>query len=151
MAQKCHKQMRLLIYQLRQPELREHGLIQALERRLDAVERHSKVKPVLRVHGALPNLPPDLEEQLFFVAQEALNNALWHANATSVAVDIRAEDESIMLMVQDNGVGFDPGVPSRGLGLSTMRDRAESLQGSLSMLTAPGEGTIVEVVFPLPS
>jgi signal transduction histidine kinase len=88
-----------------------------------------------------------VEEGLYRIAQEALNNALKHAAATSVTVYIRTEDERVELEVVDDGQGFDPdAVGDRGgMGLASMRQRAEKLGGSLTVLSAPGEGTRVKV------
>jgi signal transduction histidine kinase len=148
-ALQSHKGMRQTVNQLRQPDEIEHGLIVALRRWLEAVEPYWKVKPLLRVHGTLPDLPPELEEQIFFIAREALNNALRHGDATSIALDVRLAEGSIVAIIQDNGQGFDPEAPSEGGGLKSMHERASSINGSLTILSGPGEGTAVEVVVPL--
>ena len=145
-AQQALKEMRLLVYQLRPLALQREGLVGALQQRLDAVEGRVGVEARLLAEK-LVELPASVEEGLYRIAQEALNNALKHAAATSVTVCIRAEDERVELEVVDDGQGFDPDTVSDrgGMGLASMRERAEKLGGSLTVLSAPGEGTRVKV------
>ena len=83
------KEMRLLVYELRPPALEDENLVQALERRLDIVERRSGVQTrlLLETEGEI-DLPPNVEEALYHIGQEALNNALKHAKASSVQVTL---------------------------------------------------------------
>lgn len=143
-SQKALKEMRLLIYELGPAALKREGLVAALERRLNAVERRAGVEADLLVNGSI-DLPKSVEEGLFRIAEEALNNALKHAASKSVTVQMRAEDRVVMLEVQDDGQGFDPRAVGGkgGMGLTSMRERAEELSGSLRVISAPGEGTKV--------
>jgi PAS domain S-box-containing protein len=140
------KEMRLLVYELRPPILEKVGLVGALQQRLDAVEGRSGVETRLRVEGTL-ELPAPVEEGLYRIAQEALNNALKHAAASLMTVWLRADGEQVELEVVDNGIGFDPetGSDRGGVGMLSMQERAERLGGSLSILSAPGSGTRVIV------
>ena len=92
-------------------------------------------------------LQDHVEEGLYFIAQEALNNALKHADADSVTVRITSRDGFVQIEVQDNGNGFEisPTGDSGGIGLSSMRERAEDLGGSLAITSAPGNGTNVSL------
>ncbi|NIN65302.1 MAG: hypothetical protein GTO63_11510 [Anaerolineae bacterium] len=92
-------------------------------------------------------LPAPVEEELYRIAQEALNNALKHAAATLVTIHIRADDQGVELEVADNGIGFNPEAVSDrgGVGLVSMRERAERLDGSLTIFSASGEGTRVRI------
>jgi nitrate/nitrite-specific signal transduction histidine kinase len=145
-AQQALKEMRLLVYELRPLVLETEGLVGALQQRLDAVEKRAGVQSRLLVEGAL-DLPPGLEEGLYRIAQEALNNALKHAAASAVTVHICADGEGVRLDVTDNGEGFDPAAASDrgGLGFTSMRERAERLDGILAVRSAPGEGTTVSI------
>jgi signal transduction histidine kinase len=145
-AQQSLKEMRLLVHELRPPVLERDGLVGALHQRLDAVERRAGVEARLLVEE-LVELPPTVEEGLYRIAQEALNNALKHAAATSVTVHLRTDGGRVELEVIDNGRGFDPKAVSDkgGMGLISMRERAEKLGGSLTVLSVPGEGTRVKV------
>ncbi len=144
-AQQALKEMRLLVYELRPSGLEQEGLAGALEQRLSAVEERAGVEARLLVEGTV-DLPKSVEEGLYRIAQEALNNALKHAAASSVTVRIRAAAEVVELEVADDGKGFDPDAvgDKGGMGLVSMRERAERLGGTLRVVSAPGEGTKVQ-------
>ncbi len=138
------KEMRLLVYELRPLALQREGLVSAIQQRLDAVERRAGVEAVLEVEGTI-RLPEPIEEELYRIVQEALNNALKHSGATAVTVRIATRPECTEIEVTDNGRGFDPDAMSRdkGMGLVGMQERAEKLGGSLDIHSVPGQGTRV--------
>jgi signal transduction histidine kinase len=128
--------------------LQEEGLIGALRRRLEAVEGRVGVQARLLADEAL-DLPAPVEEALYRIAQEALNNVLKHAEAHSVTVHIqRLVQDRVELRVIDDGIGFDlgPVKASGGIGLDSMRERAERLGGTLTVWSSQGGGTTVRVV-----
>ena len=138
---------RLLTHQLRPSLLKDLGLIAALQHRLSIVEQRAGVKATFTVAGDL-NLSPVVEEHLFQIAQEALNNALRHARANRVQVDLVAQDGTVALTIRDDGVGFDPAQAPSGLGLGHLAERAGIIGGQLTLQSQPGEGTTVEVRLP---
>jgi PAS domain S-box-containing protein len=144
--QQALKEMRLLVYQLRPPVLEQEGLVGALRQRLDTVEKRAGVEARLLVEE-LAELPAPVAEGLYRIAQEALNNAVKHAQATSVTVYLRSEGKGIALEVVDNGQGFDPNklADTGGLGLVNMKERARQLNGSLEINSVPGVGTSLKV------
>jgi signal transduction histidine kinase len=97
---------------------------------------------------ALQELRPREAEDLLYIAREAISNAVRHAGATKIAVDLRQSAEEVALTIQDNGVGYDPHTARAGLGTVTMRTRAERLGGRVSILSIPGMGTTVRVLIP---
>jgi len=139
------KEMRLLIHELRPPALEEDGLLGALHQRLDAVEKRAGINARL-LADEIVELPHAIEEGLYRIVQEALNNALKHACATNVFVRISTEDGKIVLEVEDDGKGFDVGSVdiSGGMGLANMRHRAEEMGGSIEICSDPGKGTVVK-------
>jgi signal transduction histidine kinase len=145
-AQQALKEMRLLIYELRPPVLAQEGLAGALQQRLDAVEGRAGVKARLLVEGE-DRLDARVENALYRIAIEALNNSLKHAAAASVTVHIRAQAGGVQLEIADDGKGFDaPSTGERGgMGLDTMRERTEQLGGVFEIASAPGEGTEIRV------
>lgn len=145
-SQQALKEMRLLIYELRPLALEKEGLIDALHHRLNAVEKRAGMEAYLVTDHVL-DLPAAVEEALYAIAIEALNNALKHASATSVTVKLHAEDSRIQMEVIDNGQGLDPhrGEESRGMGLKSMKERAEHLNGKLEIISEPGAGTTIKV------
>ena len=146
LAQQSLKEMRLLVYELRPAALEKGGLAGALQERLDAVERRSGIRARLITEGN-HELPPDIQVQLYRVAEEALNNALKHAAASAIRIRIRSSADSVMMEVSDNGKGFDPlqAAASGGLGLVSIRERLENLGGRFELDTAPGKGTTIRV------
>jgi signal transduction histidine kinase len=143
-AQQALQEMRLMVFQLRQPELEKLGLAGALEHRLEAVERRAGVNARLVVDLTQP-LQPGIEEDLYWLAQEALNNALKHAGAESVIIHLVEHGECLMLEIRDSGWGFDPKTlqGSGGFGLTGMRERTEKLGGQLEVESKLGQGTCV--------
>ncbi len=149
-AIKTLKEMRLLVYEMRPHLLKKEGLIRALRQRLEAVEGRSGVEARLVV-DELVMLPRSVEQELYRITNEALNNALKHAAATSVAVYIRQIDGRVELEVVDDGIGFEPEAmrDRGGMGLVSIRERAEQLGGEATIRSAPGEGTSVKVAISL--
>jgi signal transduction histidine kinase len=145
-AQGTLREMRLLVNQLRPASLAELGLVRAIEHRLDAVERRAGLTARFVVSGEI-TLSRVAEDAFYYIAQEALNNALKHADASEVMVSIAASSRGTRLAVADNGGGFDPAVASGtgGLGLVSMRQRAEGIGASLSIGRGVRGGTRVTV------
>ncbi len=145
-AQEGMRDMRLLIFQLHPPVLETEGLVAALQARLAAVEGRAGVQVEFRVEGER-RLPIAIEEELFWIAQEALNNVRKHAAARHVTVHLRFTAAAVCLEVLDDGVGFDPGaVPAeRRGGLRTMAERTAGIGGKLTYESKPGAGTRVMV------
>jgi nitrate/nitrite-specific signal transduction histidine kinase len=141
-AQQALNEMRLLLYELRPPTLEEEGLVAALRQRLDAVEGRVGIETSLMVDDTI-SLPDSVAEAFYRIAQEALNNALKHSDASSVRVELRRNGEWVEMAVTDDGVGFDVEAASGagGIGLLGMQERARGIDGSLTIDSAPGQGT----------
>jgi signal transduction histidine kinase len=147
-AQEGMRDMRLLIFQLHPPELETEGLAAVLQARLAAVEARAGLQTDFRVEGER-RLPIAIEEELYWIAQEALNNVLKHAQARHVAVALHFTDSFICLDVRDDGVGFDVQAASPegrgGVGLRSIGERVARVGGTLGYDSKPGEGTRVKV------
>lgn len=142
-ARQALKDLRLLLYQLRSPLLDHGGLAAALRYRLDAVELRAGVHASLLAPADLA-LSPAAEEGAYRVAMEALNNSLKHARASEVRVELRTEGHELVLVVSDNGIGFDDeAMAGGGLGLLGMCERATRLGGAVSFRSRPGHGTTI--------
>lgn len=150
-ARQALQEMRLLVFELRPPILEREGLVAALQSRLDAVEGRAGVQVSLCANWSDEGLDPGIEEGLYRVAQEALNNVLRHAAAHRAQVVLSRDDERIVLEVRDDGAGFCPGdVAGRGgVGLTGMAERAARMGGTLAIESAPGEGTCVRMEVPV--
>jgi signal transduction histidine kinase len=144
-GQQALREMRLLLHQLRPSVLEEEGLVKALQQRLDAVERRATIDAHMVVRGNLKALPHDIEDELFNIAQEALNNSLRHARAESVVVDIEEDQGMVTLSIEDDGIGFDASKKYSGMGLRNMQERAISIAGELSIHSEAAHGTRVTI------
>lgn len=145
-ASQALKEMRLLLYELRPVVLEQEGLIGALRRRLDAVEDRAGVSVRYDVTEPIV-LAPSIEEGLYRIAQEALNNSLKHSAADQVAVQIVRDNSGVTLEIADNGDGFDiaESANTGGMGLLNMRERAHKLAGNLNIRSEPGKGTTIKI------
>lgn len=147
-GQQALKEMRLLLYKLRPAHLEDEGLVAALQHRLRAVENRAGVKTEMVVQGNI-DLSNDLEEALFYIAQEALNNSIKHAAATKLNICLIQTEESVVMDIIDNGCGFDfdSSLAGGGLGLSNMMERCHRLKGLFAIETSNGAGTKISVKF----
>lgn len=148
------REVRRSIFELRPLELDEAGFFEALQQHVTAFGELHDIQVSLRVLGARDRLPHHLELVLFRIIQEALNNVGKHAHAAQVQVtlDLRT-DHLVRLLIQDNGVGFDPAnlgdVVAHGhVGLTQMRERVENQKGSFELHAQPGRGTEIQVTLP---
>ena len=127
--------------------VRREGLIAALSHHVEETKADGlKITPD---HVHYVRQLPAQEEALYRIAQEALHNALKHAGVSHVRLRVWAEEKRVYLSVEDSGAGFSSDKPApAGLGMTTMRERAEALGGSVSVLSSPGNGTTVLVNLP---
>ena len=136
----------MLVFELRPSALENEGFVNALRQRLDTVEARAGVETNFDIDQAV--VPPiDIQVALYRIAQEALNNALKHSQATSVKVGYFADKDRIELMIQDNGHGFEPEQASSGIGLKSMRERVEKFGGDFCIKSNADQGTTVTAVF----
>jgi signal transduction histidine kinase len=141
-------EMRALIFELRPESLRKEGLVAALEKQAEAVEARNEIRIQTEL-GEEPNIPLDAKQALYRIAQEALQNTVKHAHASTVEIMLKWEGEGLVLAVRDDGDGFDPGREYPGhLGLQSMRERAEKIGGKIQITSQPGSGSLVRVTLP---
>lgn len=147
-ADETMAKLRNLSLLLRPPQLDMLGLEAALKGQVDLLERTSRVRIVLDV-APLPRRPaPAVELACFRIAQEAMTNALRHANTDAVSVHLDRTGDDLLLEVRDAGSGFIAS-GRHGLGLITMRERAQQVGGTLEIETIAGQGSCVRACFPL--
>jgi signal transduction histidine kinase len=138
------RDVRRVVEGLRPPALDDLGLLRALTEHAARLDRAGAAR-VLVTGNELPALPAAVEVAAYWIAVEALSNALRHADATRIEVSLRADREGLRVSICDDGRGLNPGTAD-GSGLGTMRERAEEIGGCLSMEGPPGTG--VHVVLP---
>lgn len=145
-TQQALREMRLMIFELRAPTAMNLGLAGEIRNRLDSVERRSGISAVLHA-DEIPPLSAHVEDTLYRVALEALNNSLKHAFARNVDVFLSAVDGLVTMAIKDDGVGFHlaEGKRSGGLGLTSMQERIEQIGGTLQIDSQPGSGTMITI------
>lgn len=145
-AQESLREMRLLIFELRLPAIKQDGLTAALQARLEAVEGRVGLETTF-TSDVDRRLSADVEEGLYRIAQEALNNTLRHAQAQRVSVRLHENQQIVTLEIVDDGIGFDTLAPEvqGGFGLRGMAERAAKLGGRLEIESQPGMGTKISV------
>ena len=150
MAREAMYDMRLLVFELRPFMLETEGLVSALRARLAAVEGRSGLKTEVRVEGER-RLPIVIEQELYRIAQESLNNVVKHAEAKEVQINVKYEDKSVSLEMMDDGKGFDMETANQsgGLGLPGIKERVKQLAGSLEIESDSGKGTRLTVRIPV--
>lgn len=147
LAREVTLEMRLLLFELHPPVLEKEGVVTAVQTRLDAVEARSGLQTEFGVTGAERRLPVAVEEALYRIAQEALTNAVKHARPQRIGVELEFAADHITLRVQDDGAGFDveQAGQTAGLGLRSIQERVARLDGTLTLDSAPGTGTVLTV------
>jgi signal transduction histidine kinase len=139
--------IRRLVYELRPPVLDELGLADAIRERCSHYSTHTHLSVTADIPEPLPELPAAVEVAAYRIALEALMNVVRHAQARSCTVRVRA-GESLEIVVSDDGVGLS--AQSRpGVGLRSMRERAEELGGACVVDSPPEGGTTVRTSLPI--
>lgn len=150
LAAEAADELRAAVVELRPAGLDEDGLVATLRTQVQVLDRAHTAHVTFASHGVRA-LPAAQEEALLRVAQEALHNALRHSGAEHVDVTLTRVGQGAGLCVTDDGRGFEPGTVRRAgrhLGLVSMRDRAAGVGGSLTVTSAPGKGTAIEMEVP---
>jgi signal transduction histidine kinase len=148
LAGEAHAELRAVIDGLAPPDLAASGLAGSV--RAYALLAGRTYGPAVRVEAAeLPQLDGLRETVLYRVAQEAISNALRHSGSQDVQVRLSARQRAVVLEVNDHGAGFDPEVPHGGVGLSSMRERASSVGGTLAIRSSPGGPTTIRLSVPV--
>jgi PAS domain S-box-containing protein len=143
-----------LAWELRPTALDDLGLRAALTNYVQDWSNRVSIPASLHTSGLLDErLAPDVETTLYRIAQEALNNAAKYSRARHVEVLLERRHDSVLLVVEDDGIGFEAegGVKGQGFGLVGMRERAALVGGSVEIESAPGQGTTVLVRIDVPA
>ena len=143
--------IRRLVYGLRPPTLDELGLVGALRQVASASDLQARdgLRVGVEAPDRLPPLPAAVEVAAFRIAQEAVTNVVRHARARTCTIRLQLAEAGLRLSVEDDGVGLAAG-RGIGIGLVSMRERAEELGGWFALEPRPDGGTRVRIVLPLP-
>jgi two-component system, NarL family, sensor histidine kinase LiaS len=143
LARQSQQELSGLIQELRPAALDGKGLAEALRSYVADWSRHHQIEAQVSLSGERP-LPLPLEQALFRVAQEALANVARHSGAQTVAVRLAWQEQTVTLTISDNGCGFHPGEGQpAGVGLASMRERIEAVNGRLTINSLPQQGTLI--------
>ena len=145
-AQESLADMRLLIFELRPPILDDEGLILALQNRLLSVENRANIKTKIK-SNLTSRLPSHIEEGLYQIAREALNNIIKHAHAKNILISVQQVHKSVSMEISDDGIGFEPEKACKQgcLGLVNMKELAQSQGWQLLIESNPGNGARIQV------
>jgi signal transduction histidine kinase len=149
LAGEAHAELRAVIDGLAPPDLTASGLAGSV-RGYAVLAGRTYGKTVRVEAGDLPELDGPRQTVLYRVAQEAISNALRHSGSQDVQVRLSARQRAVVLEVVDHGTGFDPEGPHGGVGLTSMRERAGSVGGSLTIASKPGGPTTVRLSVSVP-
>lgn len=142
--------VRRLAVELRPSALDDFGLVPALRRLGQTVREGSRLDVQVEARLGDERLEPELETAVYRIVQEALTNAVKHADARHVSVVLTRKNEMVSVVIEDDGRGFEPAAArGGGLGLLGMRERVELLDGTLSVESAPGAGTTLLLGLPI--
>jgi signal transduction histidine kinase len=145
LARESLREARRSVRALRPQALDEKDLCEALEGLVEQMTAGTTVLAEFMVQGEPRKLPPEWEESIVRIGQEALTNVLRHAGASEFTARLVFDQREIRLELRDNGVGFDPAGKHDGFGLQGIRERVEALGGHLAIQSAPGEGTAMSI------
>ncbi len=143
--------VRRIIFDLRPMALDDLGLVPTLQKYIQTYEDRTKISVDLVVFGVEQPLKSSVKAAMFRLVQECLNNVEKHSGASMVQVKIEFQENTLRLVVKDDGIGFDQAAQKAkggSYGLLGMRERAQLLEGTMELQSSPGEGT--KVMFQIP-
>ncbi len=141
-------EVRTIAWQLRPSALDDLGLISALQRYIDDYQQRYTINVDFIASSFDSRLPIEMETSIYRIVQESLTNIARHAQATAASVIIDRRGSTMRIIVEDNGIGFDPGMAHNSLGLQGIRERAALFGGRLTIETQPGQGTSLFIEIP---
>ncbi|WP_281532375.1 sensor histidine kinase [Anaerocolumna aminovalerica] len=148
--------MRNIIYDLRPMSLDDLGLVSTIEKYINEKKSSHNVNIEFKVNEEKYDVLPIINLTIFRIVQEATNNAIKHGKAKKILIDLFYDDDSIVLTINDNGIGFNESSPkvsdgkiNSGFGLSIMKERVLLLSGQLNIESGYNKGTKIKVVVPI--
>jgi signal transduction histidine kinase len=136
---------------LRSQQLDDLGLCMAIENLATDAASRGDFKLDINITNHLPELTPDIEQTIFRIAQESMENIIRHADAKNVEITLETDNHHLLFIISDDGEGFDIGTLNIDdkLGIRGMRERAALVRGEFSILSNPGEGTTIRLLIPV--
>ena len=146
-----YHEVRSLSHHLIPPKIKENEFIELIKNYINDLSKMHAFKVHLGYHPEkeLNLLPDDIKKEIYRIIQELMNNIIKHAQAEHVEIQLTKLNGSLNLMIEDNGVGFEPSSTSRGIGLNNIHSRVRILEGEVHIDTSIGRGTIVDITIPV--
>ncbi|UYZ62109.1 sensor histidine kinase [Hymenobacter weizhouensis] len=149
LAEDCLIEIRHIIRNILPPLLTNFGLVEALQHLAGKVEKATGIQVVFHASAHVGRYSQEIEVTLYRVAQELFNNAIKHAQATTIRFSVEQEPAWLLLTFADDGVGFRPDHVTPGLGLKNLESRVALLRGELQTGPGPTGGTLTQIRVPL--
>jgi len=150
LIENAHEEVRRIAHNMMPEALMNFGLKEAVQDFGHQINTSSEVQVVTNFYCETAELSEEVEIHLFRIIQEGVNNALKHADADLITIQFSKDEEYYLLEISDDGKGFDleEGKGKEGIGLRNLESRVKYLNGDLTIASAPGQGTIIEVAVP---
>jgi len=145
LAQQAGTELTTLIHELRPPGLERKSLADAIREHMDEWSRQNKIASQINIDAGV-TVNVQIEQALFRVLQEALANVARHSEAGTTTVTLKSEVEHVILIVEDDGAGFNAKRITRGVGMDSMRERLAAVNGTLEIASEKNKGTRVTAV-----
>lgn len=150
LVQHSHEEARRSIATLRPESLESSGLAAALQAWVNRIVEGGALQVSVSTSGTPVTMPLLIKDTLYRIGQEAIANAIRHAEPTVIKIELAFDRNAVLLSIEDNGCGFDPEKESSGFGLIGMRKRAESISAAMEIVSEGGSGTRIHVKAQLP-
>jgi NarL family two-component system sensor histidine kinase LiaS len=142
LAQQAGGELTTLIHELRPPGLERKTLADAIREHVDEWSRQNTIESQMKIDSEV-SVNLQTEQALFRILQEALANVARHSKADRVTVELKSENDAVILTVEDNGVGFDAKQTAKGIGLDSMQERLIAVNGKIEVISERSKGTRV--------
>jgi signal transduction histidine kinase len=146
--QECINEIRSISKRLSAPTLGSISLQDSIQELVDSINLTNRVRISCAFNGLdLFVVSEDLHLGIYRIVQESLNNVLKYAGADTVLIELNRKENELCLRISDDGQGFDTSIKRKGIGITNMRTRAENLNGSFFLSSAPGQGCTLRICF----
>lgn len=142
-------EVRTLSHQMMPMALRENGMAEAIKQLVNRSFSNTEIDADVVVLGVQDRFPEKIEIHLYRILQELIANIIKHANATKVGVQLVLRKDALVLIVEDNGVGFEAKGKPDGIGIGNIYSRVDALRGEMKIRSSPENGTCIHLAIPL--
>lgn len=149
LIQNAYAEVRNISHNILPADLEKEGLAVALTRRIEQFNQTSALHINMSITGLQERLPAPFETNIYSIVHELVNNAIRHAQASSITISLLRSTTDINLSVKDDGIGLGPQAPKRGVGFQNIQTRLDSLGGTLTIMQPVEKGTWIDIKIPV--